>query len=226
MGGRALQDPDQRAGESRVSTPGTSAMRCSIAACAVNVGDPVPLDQVDDPGSASNSPAGWSRRRRAGVAMLNPLVWYIGPGMRIICAGAERSPRPSTWVSCGTDRPLRRPVARSPWVFRSTRSCRCRSGWGDLGERSVDSARLARTGQVVAAQVTLAPITASSTRSHSQSGRSQRTGTGTAPSFQAATRRRSVRASCPAGGRPGRPRRGPGPAPGRPGSSAGRAPAG
>ena len=165
-------------------------MRCSIVVVAVNVVTRCASIR-STMRAASNfcSTTRWSPASRLN-SVANPLVWYIGAITSTVCGRSTGRPRRRERHAghLVEDRRLvhqddlgraGRPAAADAVGHAATPPAAAAWGRG----RAVDSS------QARSSTPTLTPSITSSTRSRSQSGRSQRTGTGTAPSFHAAQHR-------------------------------------
>src|SRR4051794_585469 len=173
---------------SRLSIPGTRAIRCSIVGVAVNV-----VMRCRSIRSTTCSASNFCSRTISSppsiiVKQENPFVWYSGarPSMRwgrsIVIQlapngtdidGTHAVGR-SVMITFGV--PVE-PLLQMPLVCMPMTSATASSGW--------DAASVISSG-TSSGRMLSRPATTSSSRSRSHAGRSQRTGTGTAPSFQAA----------------------------------------
>ena len=176
-----------RLDRSRPSTPGRSATRWSMVGVAVKLVTRW-RSMASTTRAASKRSSTTSRSPASRLnSVANPLAWYMGPGTRI------------TWGRGTGRQPSMNAVPSAP-SHRDGRSLRMTLGvpvepllqmpltWGDTasGRSAAGSSRVASIQATSSASSwTRGSITAR-TRARSQSGRSQRTGTGTAPSFQAA----------------------------------------
>ena len=176
-----------RLDRSRCSMSGRSAMRCSMSVVAVKVVMPC-ASMRSTMRAASNfcSTTRWSPASRLN-SVANPLVWYIGAitsttcgrstGAHVVANGMPviSSKIPGLSMRMTLTAPVD-PLLQIPLVIGDT------AGGNGVGSRSWVDSNHARSSTP-----TLTPSITSSTRSRSQSGRSHRTGTGTAPSFHAAS---------------------------------------
>ncbi len=162
-------------------------MRCSMSVVAVNVVTPCASIR-STMRAASNfcSTTRWSPASRLN-SVANPLVWYIGAITRTVCGRAivaqdaakgmpvMSSKTPGLSMRMTLTAPVE-PLLQMPLVIGDT-----------AGGNGVGSSSRVESSQARSSTPTLTPSITSSTRSRSQSGRSHRTGTGTAPSFHAAS---------------------------------------
>ena len=170
------------------STPGRSPIRCSIVGVQVKV-----VMRWRSITSTIRAASNFSRTYSSSpesmlLSVANALMWYIGASTRIRCGRVtliQASAIGTLIMGSNTGGPSERmtfgvpvaPLLQIPWLLGETTS-------GRSGAASSAVARIQSRSS--GPRYTVGWITSLS-RSSSQSGTSQRTGTGTAPSFQIAS---------------------------------------